>query len=1068
MLPLYRKMQISLFAVFAILLCVGAISYLALLEAAEAQRSVGHSNEVRVQLANLGWAIENAQVTSRAFEISGNDEYLGAAVASRSRANELRIALLALTVDNPAQQRRLDALAGLAQPITPESAKTIGNGSLAAELNAFRGVPDQMEQAELQLLSKREAEVVRRFRQAGFSVALGSILGVVFVVVASGIARHDSRIFRQDRIENDERMRVLVDGVQDYAIFMLDPVGTVVSWNAGAQRIKGYLAAEIVGQNFSRFYPQADIEAGLPQEELRVAAASGRAEVERWRVRKDGSRFLGNMVITAARDSGGKLVGFSEISHDVSERKGSDAKYRGLLEAAPDAMVVVDQAGKIVLLNVQAEKQFGYRRDELLGQKVTEIIPTGFAERLIADGTRSAADALAQQIGTGIELSGRRKDGSDFPIEIMMSPLESKEGILVTAAIRDISVRKDAEQHLAQMEGRYRGLLEAAPDAMVVVDQAGNIVLLNVQAEKRFGYSRDELLAQKVTAIIPEGFAERLIADGTRTAAEALAQQIGTGIELSGRRKDGSVFPIEIMLSPLDSKEGILVTAAIRDISVRKEAELHLAQVEGKFRGLLEAAPDGMVVVDQVGKMVLLNLQAEKLFGYHRHELVGQQVTDIIPVGFAERLIADGTRTAAEALAQQIGTGIELSGRCKNGSYFPIEIMLSPLESPDGVLVTAAIRDISVRKKAEAHLAEMEGRYRGLLEAAPEAIVISDPSGRILLVNAQMEKVFGYAREELIGQAVEILVPERFRAKHPQFRQGYHAHPRARSMGENLDLRGLRKDGSEFSVEITLSPLASPEGLLVTAVVRDITERKKFQEHQLQTVGELKRSNDELQHFAYIASHDLQEPLRMVASYTQLLSKRYRGKLDPDADDFIAYAVAGCNRMQRLINDLLAYSRAGANGKPPRKISSELALQEALTNLQEAIAESGAVVTHDKLPIVTMDDTQLTQVFQNLIGNAVKYRSFKTPRVHISATTTDGTESVFSVRDNGLGIDSQYFEKIFVLFQRLHGRDEFEGTGIGLAVCKKMLERLGGRIWLDSQPDEGSTFHFAVPEGIAA
>ena len=940
MLPLYRKMQISLFAVFAILLCVGAISYLALLEAAEAQRSVGHSNEVRVQLANLGWAIENAQVTSRAFEISGNDEYLGAAVASRSRANELRIALLALTVDNPAQQRRLDALAGLAQPITPESAKTIGNGSLAAELNAFRGVPDQMEQAELQLLSKREAEVVRRFRQAGFSVALGSILGVVFVVVASGIARHDSRIFRQDRIENDERMRVLVDGVQDYAIFMLDPVGTVVSWNAGAQRIKGYLAAEIIGQNFSRFYPQADIEAGLPQEELRVAAASGRAEVERWRVRKDGSRFLGNMVITAARDSGGKLVGFSEISHDVSERKGSDAKYRGLLEAAPDAMVVVDQAG--------------------------------------------------------------------------------------------------------------------------------NIVLLNVQAEKRFGYSRDELLAQKVTAIIPEGFAERLIADGTRTAAEALAQQIGTGIELSGRRKDGSVFPIEIMLSPLDSKEGILVTAAIRDISVRKEAELHLAQVEGKFRGLLEAAPDGMVVVDQVGKMVLLNLQAEKLFGYHRHELVGQQVTDIIPVGFAERLIADGTRTAAEALAQQIGTGIELSGRCKNGSYFPIEIMLSPLESPDGVLVTAAIRDISVRKKAEAHLAEMEGRYRGLLEAAPEAIVISDPSGRILLVNAQMEKVFGYAREELIGQAVEILVPERFRAKHPQFRQGYHAHPRARSMGENLDLRGLRKDGSEFSVEITLSPLASPEGLLVTAVVRDITERKKFQEHQLQTVGELKRSNDELQHFAYIASHDLQEPLRMVASYTQLLSKRYRGKLDPDADDFIAYAVAGCNRMQRLINDLLAYSRAGANGKPPRKISSELALQEALTNLQEAIAESGAVVTHDKLPIVTMDDTQLTQVFQNLIGNAVKYRSFKTPRVHISATTTDGTESVFSVRDNGLGIDSQYFEKIFVLFQRLHGRDEFEGTGIGLAVCKKMLERLGGRIWLDSQPDEGSTFHFAVPEGIAA
>ncbi len=258
----------------------------------------------------------------------------------------------------------------------------------------------------------------------------------------------------------------------------------------------------------------------------------------------------------------------------------SEARYRGLLEAAPDAMVVVNQAGEIVLLNVQAEKQFGYRRDELVGQPVTNIIPEGFAERLIADDLRSAADALAQQIGTGIELVARRKDGTEFPIEIMLSPLESAEGILVTAAIRDISRRKAAEEHLAQMEGRYRGLLEAAPDAMVVVNQAGDIVLLNLQAEKQFGYQRDELVGQQVTNIIPEGFAERLIADGLRSAADALAQQIGTGIELVARRKDGSQFPIEIMLSPLESADGILVTAAIRDISVRKALEAQLLQAQ--------------------------------------------------------------------------------------------------------------------------------------------------------------------------------------------------------------------------------------------------------------------------------------------------------------------------------------------------------------------------------------------------------------------------------------------------------------------------------------------------------
>jgi PAS domain S-box-containing protein len=624
----------------------------------------------------------------------------------------------------------------------------------------------------------------------------------------------------------------------------------------------------------------------------------------------------------AQRDSSGR------------ESEESGAKYRGLLEAAPDAMVVVNQVGEIVLLNVQAEKRFGYHRDELLGQKVKSIIPEGFAERLIADGTRSAAEALAQQIGTGIELIGRRKDGSEFPIELMLSPLENAEGILVTAAIRDISVRRAAEKHLAQMEGRYRGLLEAAPDAMVVVNQGGEIVLLNVQAEKQFGYSRDELVGQKVKNIIPEGFAERLIADGTRSAAEALAQQIGTGIELVARRKNGTEFPIEIMLSPLESAEGTLVTAAIRDISVRRAAEKHLAQMEGRYRGLLEAAPDAMVVVNKAGEIVLLNVQAERKFGYHRNELLGQKMTNIIQEGFAERLIADALRSTEDALAQQIGSGIELTGRRKDGSDFPIEIMLSPLESAEGILVTAAVRDITTRKKGEADL--------------------------------------------------------------------------------------------------------------------------------LNKMEELNRSNEELGQFAYIASHDLQEPLRMVASYTQLLSRRYKGKLDSDADEFIAFAVDGASRMQRLIQDLLTYSRVGTKGQDLLDTSSEEALKLALINLRGAITDSCALVTHDTLPSVMADETQLTQLFQNLVGNAIKYQSAGVPRVHISAARNGGNKWTFSVKDNGLGIDPQYFDRIFGMFQRLHKREEFAGTGIGLAICKKIVERHGGSISVESQPGEGSIFHFAL------
>jgi PAS domain S-box-containing protein len=370
---------------------------------------------------------------------------------------------------------------------------------------------------------------------------------------------------------------------------------------------------------------------------------------------------------------------------------------------------------------------------------------------------------------------------------------------------------------------------------------------------------------------------------------------------------------------------------------LRLTAEGERKESRAKYRGLLEAAPDAIVVVNQAGEIVLLNLQAEKQFGYRRDELVGQQVKNIIPEGFAERLLADDLRSAEDALAQQIGTGIELIGRRKDGSAFPIEIMLSPLESAEGILVTAAIRDISVRKAAEQHL--------------------------------------------------------------------------------------------------------------------------------LQTVEELNRSNEELGQFAYIASHDLQEPLRMVASYTQLLSRRYQGRLDTDADEFIAFAVDGASRMQRLIDDLLAYSRVGTKGQDLLDTSSEDALRQALLNLRGAIGESGAVVTHDSLPTVLADEMQLVQLFQNLVGNAIKYQDPGVPLVHISAARNGGKSWIFSVQDNGLGIDPLYFEKIFGVFQRLHGRDEFAGTGIGLAICKKIVERHGGNISVESQPGQGSTFRFALASG---
>jgi len=1077
-----RKLQLAFGSAILALLAVGAISYRGMAESRESDRWVRHTHEVLESLQNLLAAVQTVESNARGYLLTGDESFLEVYRVGKVRTEKEQAIVRDLTVDNAEQQRRLDALAVLAAQKFQLAEKVLSlrrtNGLEAATdaiqtgsgrqiMDDFQKLISEMQDEELRLLRLREADSKRRLDQTKTVLILGTLLGMLVASAAGWSAHRDSfaRGLAEEALrDSEEKYRRLIQGVQDYAILMLGPQGEIRSWNPGAERMTGCKFEEVAGQNYSRFFSPEDLKRGRPEEILRMAAASGLYEEQGMRLRKNSSRFLVRTTYTASRDLTGILRGFSVVSRDLSQGAESDAKYRGLLEAAPDAMVVVNQTGEIVLLNVQAEKQFGYSRDELVGQRVKNIIPEGFAERLIADGTRSAADALAQQIGTGIELIARRKNGTEFPIEIMLSPLESAEGTLVTAAIRDISVRKAAEKHLGQMEGRYRGLLEAAPDAMVVVNQGGEIVLLNVQAEKQFGYRRDELVGQKVKNIIPDGFAERLIADGTRTAAEALAQQIGTGIELIARRKNRTEFPIEIMLSPLESAEGTLVTAAIRDITMRKDAERHLAQMEGRYRGLLEAAPDAMVVVNQGGEIVLLNVQAEKQFGYSRDELVGQKVKNIIPEGFAERLIADGTRSAAEALAQQIGTGIELIARRKNRSEFPIEIMLSPLESAEGTLVTAAIRDISVRRAAERHLAQMEGRYRGLLEAAPDAMVVVNQKGEIVLLNVQAEKQFGYSRDELVGQKVKNIIPQGFAERLVADALRSVEDALAQQIGTGIELTGRRKDSSEFPIEIMLSPLESAEGILVTAAVRDITTRKTAEANLLNKMEELNRSNEELGQFAYIASHDLQEPLRMVASYTQLLSRRYKEKLDSDADEFIAFAVDGASRMQRLIQDLLAYSRVGTKGRDLLDISSEEALQQALINLRGAIEEKGALVTHDPLPAVVADDMQLIQLFQNLVGNAIKYQNAGIPKVHISASRNGSKKWTFSVKDNGLGIDPQYFEKIFGMFQRLHKREEFAGTGIGLAICKKIVERHGGSISVESQPGQGSTFRFALAE----
>ncbi len=629
-----------------------------------------------------------------------------------------------------------------------------------------------------------------------------------------------------------------------------------------------------------------------------------------------------------------------------------------------------------------------------------------------------------------------------------------------------------------------RSLIESSLDPLVTIGADGKITDVNAATEKVTGCPRQELIGADFSDFFTEP--ERARASYQQVFRDGSVQDYALEI----RHRDGRVIPVLYNASVFRDRKGevVGVFAAARDITESKRAEKAIRQLAA----IVESAEDAVISETMEGLVLSWNPAAEKLYGYSAGEIVGKSVYILVP---------EERRVELTDIMKRISSGehvqhYETMRQTKDGRPVPVSLTVSAIKNNLGQVIgiSTVARDITERKLAEEQIrklnAELEQMVvertaqlsdslelnRKIIDASSIGIFACREDGPCMIANPAIARI--------IGSTVEEVLSINFRELDPLKKNGLFQKIET-ALSSRLEQKGetylTTTFGKYLWISYYITTFQSMGKLHFLMMVEDISERKqaeaelnRYREHLEELVKErtqelasavtnLERSNQDLEQFAYEASHDLQEPLRMISSYTQLLARRYKGKLDQDADDFIGYTVDGANRMQQLINDLLAFSRVGTRGKPLESVSSQAALDLALENLQTAIEESHAQVTQDTLPVVLADDFQLMQLFQNLIGNAIKFHSDKPPSIHVGIE--DGEkEWVFTVQDNGIGIDPQYFGRIFIIFQRLNKRDQFPGTGIGLAICKKIVQRHGGRIWADSKPGLGSTFYFTLPK----
>ena len=606
---------------------------------------------------------------------------------------------------------------------------------------------------------------------------------------------------------------------------------------------------------------------------------------------------------------------------------------------------------------------------------------------------------------------------------------------------------------------------EQNPDALLVLSPQGVVLEWNPAAELMFGYSQAEVQGRSMfDLIVPQGRAHE--EDLFRT--EAL--RLGTSVqEAVRRRKDGSLVHVNVSTKAVCDADGqvLYFLSSKKDVTqlkVQRDAKL----LEARFRDLLESTPDAIVMVNVTGRIVLVNSQAERVFGYPRSELLGQAVEVLLPHRYRGAHLGHRSGFFGQPRTRTMGAGLELHGLRKDGGEFPVEISLSPIDTEEGTMVMSAIRDITDRKRADQ-------KFKDLLEAAPDAMVIVNREGHIVLVNSQAVKLFGWSRDELLGQPIELLVPQRFSARHPDHRRNFFAEPRTRSMGAGLELHGLRKDGSEFPVEISLSPLDTEEGLFVSSAIRDVTKRKRIEQVLRDKNLELENAALVKDRFLASMSHELRTPLNAIIGFTGMLLMKLPGPLNAEQEKQLRIVQTGAKHLLSLINDLLDVAKLSANKVTLNlePVDCKTLVEEVSATLEMEARRKGlafAVHTPPVDVLLLTDRRALSQILINLVGNAIKF----TLQGRVDVVLQDlqlptGRAVQLHVQDTGPGIPLREQPRLFEAFSRVENADRrhHEGTGLGLHLSRKLAEALGGTLGFDSTEGLGSTFTLQLPEHVA-